>query len=181
VYGALDISTSGMVAQRTRMATIAANIANAGTLLDAEGNHDPFRRRVAHFAPGNPDAARPQGRALGVHVAEIEAKQDAVRLDYRPSSPYANEDGYVRVPDINTATEQINAVMASRAYEANVTAAETTKSMMNQALRMLAERRPNETDHTGPGAGREHDPRTQRGSPARAPRRRIVGWQTRWG
>ena len=138
MYGALDISTSGMAAQRTRMATISANIANSSSILDAEGNPDPFRRRVAHVAPGNPDAARAPGRSLGVHVAEIEAKQDAVRLDYRPGSPYANPDGYVRVPDINTATEQINAVMASRAYEANVTAAETTKSMMDLALRLIA-------------------------------------------
>lgn len=138
MYGALDISTSGMVAQRTRMAAIAANIANSGTILDAEGDPDPFRRRVVHFAAGNPDASRARGRGLGVRVAEIEAKRDAVRLDYRPGSPYANKDGYVRVPDINIATEQINAVMASRAYEANVTAAETTKTMMSQALRLLA-------------------------------------------
>ena len=138
MYGALDISTSGMVAQRTRMATIAANIANAGTILDSKGNAEPFLRRHIHFAPGDPSASSRSGRQMGVHVKEIEADPTAIRLSYRPGNPYANEDGYVRVPDISPQLEQINALTASRAYEANVAAAETTKTMLAQALRLLA-------------------------------------------
>jgi len=138
VYGALDISTSGMVAQRTRLATIAGNIANASTILNAKGELDPYRRREAQFAPGDPSAPSRSGRKLGVHVHEIAIRQDAVRMKYQPGSPYADKDGYIPVPDINTTVEQMNALTATRAYEANVVAAETTKGMMAQALRLLA-------------------------------------------
>ena len=138
MYGSLDISTSGMVAQRTRMAVISANIANSGTILDSEGNLDPYRRRHVHFSVGDPSAANRDSRQMGVHVREIEADQDAIRPRHMPGSPYADESGYVPFPDINPAVEQINALSAARAYEANVVAAETTKTMMAQALRLLA-------------------------------------------
>ncbi len=138
MYGLLDISTSGMVAQRTRMETISANIANANTILDSEGRVNPFRRRIAHFAAGSPGSGTETGRALGVHVAEIEADENAVRKRWMPGSPYADADGYVPFPDIDPLKEQVNAMEAARSYEANVAAAETTKTMLAQALRLLA-------------------------------------------
>jgi flagellar basal-body rod protein FlgC len=138
MYGALNISTSGMIAQRTRMAVISANIANADTILDSAGNLNPFKKRIVHFSPGDPGAADPAGRNLGVHVSEIATDEDAVRWRHLPGSKYANEDGYVPYPDISPQLEQINAMSASRAYEANVAAAETTKTMMAQALRLIA-------------------------------------------
>ena len=138
MYGALDISTSGMVAQRTRMAVISANIANANTILDAQGNLNPYKKRIIHFAPGDPSSSVPGGQSMGVHVSEIGIDENAIRLKYEPGSKFANEDGYVPYPDINTHMEQINAMTAARAYEANVVAAETTKTMMAQALRLLA-------------------------------------------
>lgn len=136
MYGALDISTSGMVAQRTRMAVISANIANANTILDSRGNLSPYLKRIVHFAPGDPSSA--DGRGMGVHVSEIEADENAIRMRYEPGNKFADENGYVPYPDINPQIEQINAMMAARAYEANVAAAETTKTMMAQALRLLA-------------------------------------------
>jgi len=138
VYGSLDISTSGMIAQRIRMAAISANIANANTILDANGQLNPFRKRMVFFSPGNPSAQTAAGRRLGVHVASIEADESAVKPRYMPSSPYADENGYVPYPDISAELEQINAMQAARSYEANVVAAETTKQMMAQALRLLA-------------------------------------------
>jgi len=138
MYGTLDISTSGMIAQRTRMAAIAANMANIGTILNSNGEYEPYQRRAAMFAPGDPGAASEEGRALGVHVAEIFADPEALRLKYDPGNPHADKDGYIMVPDIDPMVEQINALEAGRAYEANVAAAETTKSMMAQALRLLA-------------------------------------------
>ncbi len=138
MYGALDISTSGMVAQRTRMAAISANIANANTILDSRGNLSPYLKRIVHFAPGDPSSADPNGRGLGVHVAEIAVDENAIRMRYEPGNKYANEEGYVPYPDISPQLEQINAMMAARAYEANVVAAETTKTMMAQALRLIA-------------------------------------------
>ena len=138
MYGALDISTSGMVAQRTRLEVISANIANAKTMLRADGGYEPYRRRTAMFAPGDPGAATQAGRSLGVHIADIELDQAPFQLRHQPDSPYADAGGYVKVPNIDTTIEQINAMQAARAYEANVIAAETTKTMMAQALRLLA-------------------------------------------
>lgn len=127
-----------MIAQRIRMAAISANIANANTILDANGQLNPFRKRMVFFSPGNPSAQTAAGRRLGVHVASIEADESAVKPRYMPSSPYADENGYVPYPDISAELEQINAMQAARSYEANVVAAETTKQMMAQALRLLA-------------------------------------------
>ena len=138
MYGALDISVSGMVAQRTRMEVISANIANQNTILDSQGRLNPYRRREAMFAPGDPGSATRGGKSLGVHVSEIHIDQGAIVWKWDPSNPYANADGYVPIPDIDSVTEQINAMEAARAYEANVAAAEATKSMMAQALRLIA-------------------------------------------
>jgi len=142
MYGALDISTSGLIAQRTRMTVISANLANRDTILDADGNVNPYRRRHAMFAPGDPTAKSRDAQAMGVHVKTIDIDEDAVRWKHDPSSPYANKSGprqgYVPVPDIHPVVEQVNALEASRAYEANIAAADATKTMLAQALRLLA-------------------------------------------
>ncbi len=132
MYGTLDISTSGMIAQRTRMSTIALNIANSKTILNSSGEYEPYKRRAAMFAAGNPDGG------MGVRVAEISIDEGAIRPKYMPESPFADAEGYVMVPDIDPTTEWVNGMQASRAYEANVVAAEATKNMMAQALRLLA-------------------------------------------
>jgi len=138
MWGGLDIPTSGMVAQRTRLEAIASNIANKNAILDSQGNYNPYRRRSVEFAAGDPGAQTRSGQALGVHVATIAIDQDALRAQYDPSSPYADASGFVMVPDIDPIVEQVNAMEASRAYEANVAAAEAIKSTMAQALRLLA-------------------------------------------
>lgn len=142
MYGSLDISTSGLVAQRIRMTAISANIANREVILNSRGEVDPYRRRHVLFAPGDPSSGTREGRKLGVHVAEIAVDQDAVRWQWSPTHPLALKDGpragYVPVPDIDPVMEQINAMEAQRAYEANIVAAEATKTMMAQALRMIA-------------------------------------------
>ncbi|MFI4896517.1 MAG: flagellar basal body rod protein FlgC [Phycisphaerales bacterium JB059] len=138
MYGALDISTSGMIAQRTRLTTIAANIANADTLVNAQGEYDPYRRRIVSFAPGDPGARSEEARSMGVHVSGIDLDRAPLVPKHDPDSPYADEKGYVMTPNINPVVEQINAMETARAYEANVVAAETTKTMMAQALRLLA-------------------------------------------
>lgn len=138
MWGALDIPTSGMIAQRVRLEAISANIANKDALYNAKGEYDPYRRRMVHFAPGDPSAATDAGRALGVHVREIEIDADALRERWDPTHPEADQRGYIKVPDIDGVTEQVNAMAAARAYEANVLAAEAIKATMAQALRLLA-------------------------------------------
>jgi flagellar basal-body rod protein FlgC len=138
MYGGLDVSVSGMVAQRTRLNTIAANLANRSTLLDAEGNYSPYRRRVTVLAEGDPSATRPGASAQGVHVRSIDLDMGEFQKRYEPNSPYADESGYVQYPNIDSMTETVNMLDAQRAYEANVAAAEASKAMVAQALRIIA-------------------------------------------
>lgn len=139
MYGSLDISTSGMIAQRTRLEVIAANIANKDTLLNAKGQYEPYLRREIMLAPGDPGAGDDAGRALGVHVVSIDTNPRALEPRFAPGSPHDHDgDGYIMVPSINPILEQVNAMDAVRAYEANVAAAQAHKTMLTQALRLLA-------------------------------------------
>ena len=133
MYGSLDISTSGMIAQRTRMAVIANNIANVNTIENSKGEYEPYLRRSAMFSP-----AGMNGEIAGVQISDIRIEQGALKPSWRPSHPNADADGMIMVPDIDTTSEWVNGLEASRAYEANVAAAEATKSMMAQALRLLS-------------------------------------------
>ena len=134
MFGSLDISTSALVAQRTRLNVIAANMANSNSIYDDQGNYAPFRRRIAVLAPGDPST----GNKDGVHVKQIMLDDSPFRKVFEPSNPNANADGYVDYPNISPVIEQINALEASRAYEANLAAAEATKSMMQASLRLIA-------------------------------------------
>ena len=94
------------------------------------------------FAPGDPSALNESGRALGVHVARIELDRAPFRKVYDPGNPYARPEGdpdagYVYFPNIDSVTENVNMVEASRAYEANIQAAEASKTMFGQALRLI--------------------------------------------
>jgi flagellar basal-body rod protein FlgC len=132
MFGSLDTSTSGLVAQRTRMEVISANLANQNTIYNAEGEYEPFRRRVAIMAQGGPRGGD------GVHIEQIKLDQSEFRRQYKPGHPEANENGYVKYPNISSAMERVNAMEASRAYEANISAAQATKSMLQSSLRLLA-------------------------------------------
>jgi len=116
------------------MDTIAGNIANMNTTRNTRGEAVPYRRRFAVFASGRPDAP---GK-VGVSVAKIEIDRGPFRKEYQPSHPDADKEGYVSYPNVDLAVEYVNALEASRAYEANVTAMEVSKAMMNASLRLLA-------------------------------------------
>lgn len=132
MYGLLDISTSGMIAQRTRVEVATINIANVDSIVDPSGQNVPFRRRMAVLAPGNGKGGP------GAHVASIDLADGAFRRKQAPGHPLADSEGYIYTPDIDLATETINAIEATRAYEANVMAAEASKSLLSAALRILA-------------------------------------------
>ncbi|MAT81594.1 MAG: flagellar basal body rod protein FlgC [Phycisphaerae bacterium] len=133
LFGALDISSSGLVAQRQRLTAIAGNIANIETLVNAEGEYAPYRRRIPVFTTGDPSTGSDQG----VHLSNILIDEGPLQMRYEPDSPWANDQGYVGYPDISLVIEQMNAMEASRAYEANITVAEATKSMYSIALEIL--------------------------------------------
>ena len=134
MFGSLNISTSGLVANRVRLEAISANIANADAIKNPAGEYEPFRRRIVMFGAG--DAAT--GSKEGVHVSSIELDDGPLRMVYEPDSPFANADGYVGYPNVDVVIEQMNAMEAQRSYEANITAIEATKSMISVALQMLA-------------------------------------------
>ncbi|MBN1846426.1 MAG: flagellar basal body rod protein FlgC [Sedimentisphaerales bacterium] len=132
MFDAIDISTSGLVAQRVRSNVAAMNIAMADVVDTPQGG--PYRRRSVLFGEGSD----PQQRgSAGVHVREIR-REDVFRWEYDPNHPYANADGYVKLPGIDPLVEMVNLMEASRAYEANITAIEVSKAMLNSSLRLLA-------------------------------------------
>lgn len=136
MFGSLDISTSALVAQRIRMDTIAGNVANAHTTRRLDGEPGPFRRHVPVFVSGD-------GRGgAGVHVEEIREDESAPKLVHDPRHPDAIKSGplagYVEYPNVDLATEMIDAMLASRAYEANVSVMDVTKNMISSSLRLLA-------------------------------------------
>lgn len=133
MYGALDVSTSALVAQRTRLNVISANIASQKAILNAEGDYEPYRRRYVVFAAGDPAT----GSREGVHVGTIGIDRSPLRPVHDPDSPYADADGYVHYPNVDPIIETMNAMEATRAYEANITAIEATKSMMSVALQII--------------------------------------------
>ncbi|MBQ1689284.1 MAG: flagellar basal body rod protein FlgC [Lachnospiraceae bacterium] len=140
-FGAMDISATGMTAQRLRTDIISQNIANVNTTRDENG--DVYRRRTVVFEekPSNSfsDYLSVASGSIGngVKVSQIvEDTETPMTMVYDPSHPDADEDGYVTYPNVNTVTEMTNLIDASRAYEANVTAFGATKSMTLNALQI---------------------------------------------
>lgn len=133
MFDALDIGASGLAVQRARMDVIAGNIANATTTHDASGKPNPYRRRFAVIAAGAADdPAKP-----GVHVQGIAHDTSPFVKRYEPWNKDAGKDGYVSYPNVDPTVEFVNAIEASRAYEANVTMMDVTKAMLNASLRLL--------------------------------------------
>jgi flagellar basal-body rod protein FlgC len=128
------MGASGLQAQRVRMDTIAENILNATTTRNARGEKVPYKRRFVVFAPGQ---AGDEGRP-GVHVQQIGTDNSPPLRKFEPGHPDADAQGYVSYPNIDPAIEYVNALEASRAYEANVTMMEVTKAMLSASLRIIA-------------------------------------------
>lgn len=134
MFESLDISSSALQAQRTRLDTIAVNVANMNSTRNADGQVQPYRRRFVVFAPGRPD----DPNKAGVHVAKVATDMSPFRKVLDPQHPDADKQGYVSYPNVDMAVEYVNALEASRAYEANVTVMDVTKAMINGSLRLLA-------------------------------------------
>jgi len=134
VFGAMDVSATGMTAQQTRMDTISENIANVNTTRDANGN--VYKRKTVVFEEKSyPSLSMANGHiGKGVKVSQIVEDDSEGNKVYDPSHPDADEDGYVTYPNVNTVTEMTNMIDATRAYEANVTVLNSTKGMALKAL-----------------------------------------------
>jgi flagellar basal-body rod protein FlgC len=149
LFDAIDISGSGLSAERLRMDVTAENLANAQTTRGPNGG--PYQRKqvVLQAAqpsgfqtqlagamgslPGQPAAQTPGG----VQAAGIVTDTTAPRQVYDPGHPDANAQGYVAMPNVNPVTEMVDLIAASRAYEANVTAMQTAKSLFSKTFDLL--------------------------------------------
>src|SRR5256885_2988383 len=127
MFDALDTGASGLLAERTRLDTIAGNIANLNPTHNERGERVPYRRRFAVLASGREGApARP-----GVHVESVRLDPSPFVPRYEPGNPDADANGYVQYPNIHMTVEYVNALEASRAYEANLNMMDVTKAMIN--------------------------------------------------
>ena len=137
---AIDISTSALVAQRLRLDTIAANIANVNTTRDANGDPNPYVRKQVIFQVGMPNRSSQAGVHVGAIVDDdprLQPGADPFRLEYAPGHPDADSNGYVRLPNVDLTREYVDALEASRAYEANIQAIEIAKAMSTSVSRLL--------------------------------------------
>lgn len=138
-FSAMDVSSSALSAERTRINLISGNLANASTTRTPEGG--PYKRKDAVFSAVQPD--KPFSRVLDgisgkqvrqVQVSSIVEDQNPPRMQYDPSHPDADPQGYVAMPNVNVIEEMADMLTASRAYEANVTAVQAAKSMAMKTL-----------------------------------------------
>jgi flagellar basal-body rod protein FlgC len=149
----LDLSSSGMTAERLRMDVISNNLANANTTHTANG--EPYRRQEVILEPGGESFdstlgliqagadgqsiadsmdGQGEGSLSGVKVTGIVADQTPFKQEYDPGNPDADKRGYVKVPNVSVVSEMVDMMSASRAYEANVTAIQSAKTMAERAL-----------------------------------------------
>ena len=137
-FTSMEVSASGLAAERTRMNMASSNLANANTTRGADGG--PYRRKTVSLE--SVDVMRGpalefdnvfEGTTKGVQVAAIEEDQAPPRLEYDPGHPDADINGYVAYPNVNVVEEMVDMITASRAYEAGVTALDTAVSMAERA------------------------------------------------
>lgn len=139
-FNSINVSASGLTAERLRMDLISENIANANTTRTPSGT--PYRRKVAVFRAQEANSFEQmlnnakglQTLGQGVEVAAITEDLSPFRKEYNPDHPDADAEGFVNLPNVEIVNEMINLISASRAYEANITSVNTTKAMAMKAL-----------------------------------------------
>jgi flagellar basal-body rod protein FlgC len=136
MFSSLDVSTSGLVAQRARLNSISSNIANMSTTRNERGEPVPYQPRYVTFQTDTKISTA--GGGAGVKVGSVEYSQEPPKLKYEPGHPDADEKGFVHYPAIDMTTEFVDALEATRAYEANIGVIEVTKNMTEQTLRIIA-------------------------------------------
>ena len=142
-YSSVEISASGLSAERLAMDVIANNIANANTTRTPQGG--PFKRQLVIFAQKDGGAADASDDADGsgasasggVQAVGIAQDNSPDRLAFDPSNPDADARGYVHYPNVSIVKEMVDMMAASRAYQANVSAMQEARTMTNSTLNLL--------------------------------------------
>ena len=133
MFTGLRISASGLTAERLRMDVISNNIANANSTRTPEGG--PYQRQRVVFSSM---AARTYGESgSGVAAVSIQTDERPGNVVHEPDHPDADEAGYVTYPNVDIATEMVDMISASRAYQANVVAMQAAKSVVSHALEII--------------------------------------------
>ncbi len=138
-FNSMNVSATGMTAQRLRMDTISQNLANIDTTRTEKGG--PYRRKIVRFQEigtkstfSNILGGYTNMTDGGVRVTSIEEDKAPFITKYDPTHPDADKDGYVKLPNVNNIEEMTNLISANRSYEANITAFNATKSMLMASL-----------------------------------------------
>nr|HEX4316665.1 flagellar basal body rod protein FlgC [Kofleriaceae bacterium] len=134
-FTAMEVSASGLSAERTRMNVAASNLANAQTTQTAGGG--PYQRKnvvLSAVEVKGTEHTEFANAVKGVAVSQIASDTSAPRMEYDPGHPQANAQGYVAYPNVNPVEEMVDMITASRAYEAGVTAMSTAVNMAQSAL-----------------------------------------------
>ncbi len=139
MISSLDISTSALVAQRVRLNTVSGNIANMSSLTDETGKATPYKARQVVFQT---DDELTTSGASGVKVSEIQTDDAEPLHRYQPNHPLAIKEGkwkgYVAYPNVNLTEQMVDALEATRAYEANIGVMEITKDIGRESLSIIA-------------------------------------------
>ena len=146
MFDALNVTASGLSAERTRMDVVANNLANAQTTRGANGQ--PFRRQEVVLQAESQSFAsvlsrnvgtmtEPKGAPRGVKVVDVAEDPTPNRRIYDPGHPDADANGYISLPNVNPVTEMVDLIASSRAYEANATAMQTAKQMFTKTVDLL--------------------------------------------
>jgi len=143
LFDAINVSGSGLTAQRLRMDIVASNVANADSTratVNEDGEFEPYRRKMAVLEPNETSFKSALNRAqhpsadAGVQVSAIAEDDKPFDMVYEPSHPDADEAGYVQMPNVNPLQEMVDLMGATRSYEANITVLNASKSMLMKAL-----------------------------------------------
>jgi flagellar basal-body rod protein FlgC len=154
MFDAMEISASGLTAERMRMDVVAQNLANAQTTRGVDGQ--PYRRKEVVLAERGGEgtfgaalagamssgtkttsSSGTSGALGGVEVAAIAEDQTPLKQVYDPGHPDADANGYVQMPNVDSVAEMVDLISAQRAYEANVTAMQAAKQMFAKTLELL--------------------------------------------
>lgn len=143
LFNSMDISASALTVQRLRMDVISSNIANAETTRGkyVDGKWEPYTRKMVEVEPNTNQSfgqvlnrVRQGDSQYGVKVSRIVEDKTPFKKVYQPTHPDADENGFIYLPNVDVLKEMVDMISATRAYEANVTAMNSTKSMLMKAL-----------------------------------------------
>jgi flagellar basal-body rod protein FlgC len=136
MFSTFDVSTSALVAQRMRLNAISSNLANISTTRNERGEPEAYTPRYVTFQTD--ETLQTGGGGLGVKIGSVEYSDVEPLMKYEPGHPDANASGYVAYPNVDMTMEFVDALEATRAYEANIGVLEITKDMGQRTLQIIA-------------------------------------------